>query len=370
MNIVVVGGGYAGMSCLMELARRLPDARRILVDPGRYHLQQTRLHEALNHGLDRYRIPFADLARRYDFVHRRARPRLGPQTLVEAARRRRLTLAEGDIRFDVMVVAVGARPRPRPRLPGWLGLADLRQRDGRRQIQALAAMRGRPWVTVVGGGATGLQYLFELNDALRRAGARCRLQLVDGGERLLPALPATFHDYVVRRLRQNGIDYLRQTRWVDADDRGMKVETADGRSRHLRSARSLMFAGLRGNPTMLQTNAAGQVLADGAPLERVFAAGDCSHYAGRGLNGASAQAAVRKGRHVAAAIKQLSARRRLPVYGARELGFFLSMGTFDGIGWVGTRRGIVTGLPAFAVREAIEARYELFLAGIDTFQVL
>ncbi len=98
-------------------------------------------------------------------------------------------LADGDIRFDVMVVAVGARPRPRPRQPGWLGLADLRRRDGRRQIRALADMRGRPWVTVVGGGATGLQYLFELNDALRRAGARCRLRLVDGGERLLPALP-------------------------------------------------------------------------------------------------------------------------------------------------------------------------------------
>lgn len=370
MNIVVVGGGYAGMSCLMELARRLPDARRILVDPGLYHLQQTRLHEALNHGLDRYRIPFADLGHRYDFIHRRARPRLGPQALVEAGRRRRLTLADGAVRFDVMVVAVGARPRPRPRQPGWLGLADLRRRDGRRQIRALADMRGRPWVTVVGGGATGLQYLFELNDALRRAGARCRLRLVDGGERLLPALPATFHDYVVRRLQQSGIDYLRQTRLVDADDRGMKIETADGRARHLSSARSFMFAGLRGNPTLLKTNAAGQVLVDAAPLERVFAAGDCSHYAGRGLNGASAQAAVRKGRHVAAAIQQLIARRRLPVYGARELGFFLSMGTFDGIGWMGTRRAVVTGLPAFAVREAIEARYELFLAGIDTFQVL
>lgn len=370
MNIVVVGGGYAGMSCLMELARRLPDARRFLVDPDRYHLQQTRLHEALNHGLERYRIPFADLARRYDFVHCRARPRLGPKALAEAARRRRLALADGDIHFDALVVAVGARPRPRPRQPGWLGLADLRRRDGRRLIQAITDLSGRPWVTIVGGGATGLQYLFELKDALRRAGARSRLRLIDGGERLLPGLPPAFHDYVVRRLRQSQIDYLRQTRWVDADAGGMQVEGADGRPRHLSSARSLFFAGLRGNPATLQTNASGQVLIEDVKLERVFAAGDCSHYAGRGLNGASAQAAVRKGRHVAAAIQQLVAQRPLPVYGARELGYFLSMGTLDGIGWMGLKRGIVTGLPAFAVREAIEARYELFLAGIDTFQVL
>ena len=47
MKIVVAGGGYAGLSCLMEIADRLPDAERVLVDPSRWHLRQTRLQEAL-----------------------------------------------------------------------------------------------------------------------------------------------------------------------------------------------------------------------------------------------------------------------------------------------------------------------------------
>ena len=370
MKILVAGGGYAGMSCLMELARRLPDSQRVLIDPARDHLKLTRLHEALQHGIDRYRLPFAGLAGRYGFEHRRARPRLGLQTLVRASERGRLALPGGEVEFDVLVVAVGARPRPRPGKSGWLGLADLKHRDGRRLIRQLSDLPARSRVTVVGGGATGLQYLFELNDALRRAGGRCRLRLVDGGERLLPGLPGTFHQYLVRRMAQSDIEYLAETRLLEAETGGMRVTTPTGRGRHLASARSLVFAGLRGNPVMLDTNVAGQVLVGGVPLPNVFAAGDCSLYAGRGFNAASAQAAVRKGRHVAEAIQRLAEGRPLPVYGARELGFFLSMGTLDGIGWMGLRRGIVTGLPAFAVREAIEARYELFLAGLDTYQVL
>jgi len=370
MKIVVAGGGYAGMSCLMDLARRLPAAHRTLVDPGEHHLQLTRLHEALNHGIDRYRIPFIRLGERYGFTHRRGKPGLGSDALAEAARRGRLVLPDGDIPFDVLVVAVGARPRPRPRQRGWMGLADLRRRDGRKTVEQMAALPCRSWVTVVGGGATGLQYLFELKDALRRAGARCKLRLVDSGERLLPGLPEPYHDYLVRRMEQGGIRYLRRTRLESVDGDGLHVTGPDGRKRSLNSARGLVFAGLRGNPELLETNASGQVLSGGASLGNIFAAGDCSHYAGKGLNGASAQAAVRKGRHVSAAIQRLGEGRSLPVYNARELGFFLSMGTLDGIGWVGRPRAMVTGVPAFAVREAIEARYELFLSGVDTFQVL
>jgi len=370
MKIVVAGGGYAGMSCLMDLARRFPQTHRTLVDPGEHHLQVTRLHEALNHGIDPYRIPFARLGDRYGFEHQRGRPELGRDALAEAARRGRLTLPDGEIPFDVLVVGVGARPRPRPRQRGWLGLADLRRRDGRKIVEEMAALPGRSTVTVVGGGATGLQYLFELKDALRRAGARCSLRLVDRGERLLPGLPEAFHDYLARRMEQGGIRYLRQTRLVSVDGDSLNLIGSNGHKRSVKSARGLVFAGLRGNPQLLETNASGQVLVGGASLSSIFAAGDCSHYAGKGLNGASAQAAVRKGRHVSAAIQRLDQGRSLPVYNARELGFFLSMGTLDGIGWLGTPRGIVTGVAAFAVREAIEARYELFLSGVDTFQVL
>jgi hypothetical protein len=46
------------------------------------------------------------------------------------------------------------------------------------------------------------------------------------------------------------------------------------------------------------------------------------------------------------------------------------MGALDAIGWAGTRDAVVTGMPAFGLREAIETRYDLFVAGVDAFRFL
>lgn len=372
MKIVVVGGGYAGLSCLMRLAEILPESKRTLIDPSGYHLKLTRLHEGLRRPPGDLRIPFDRLARKYGFVHVAARPAVSLNALQRAAARRRLEcrgLAEG---FDALVVAVGVRPRPRPVQAGCIGLADLKRLDGRGVVDRIARDHGRRQdrVTVVGGGATGLQYLFELRDALRREGAGSRLALVDPGQRLLPDQPEQFHGYLSRRMEEAGISYLKGYRLSSAEEGQLLLVGPRGGARRWRSAVSLILTGTTGNPSILETAETGEVLAGGSELGRIFAAGDCSTYRGGGFDAASAQSAVRKGRLVAENLKRLAGRRKLRPYDAPELGFFLSMGVLDGIGWVGDRRAVVTGAPAFAVREAIEARYELFVRGIDTFGLL
>ena len=372
MKVVVVGGGYAGLSCLMALADSLPASERVLVDPGTHHLKLTRLHEALRRPLDDLRIPFAELARRFDFRHAPGRPPTGPRAITRYARDRRISHGDVDESFDVLVIAVGARPRPRPRRQGCFGLADLRRMEGRRLVERMAGEPGRAGerIAIVGGGATGLQYLFELRDALRRAGSGAKLTLVDGEARLLPEQSRDFHDYVRRRLREGGIGYLPGYRLHDATAEGLTLVSRRGAQRALACRHALVFTGLIGNPVFHETTETGQVILGGKVMPGVFAAGDCSRYRGGGLDTASAQAAVRKGRHVAAGIVRLDRGRRLRPYGARNLGFFLSMGILDGIGWMGDPRAVVTGAAAFAVREAIEARYELFTRGVDTFQLL
>jgi NADH dehydrogenase len=371
MKIIVVGGGYAGLACLIELSRRLPASERVLLDPGLHHLKLTRLHEALSAPLDRWRVPFDELAARYGFQHVRARLSLSPKALSRIAESGRLEVGGRRLDCDALVVAVGARSRPRPRLARCYGLADLRQREGQRVIEDIAgaAVRRRR-VTVVGGGATGLQYLFELRDALRRVGSKAQLRLVDGGERLLPEQPAAFHEYLQRRLSEYGVDYLPQTRCTGVQGDRLVVSGPRGGRRELAPLASFVFPGLRGNPSFLDTDESGRVLHRGAPLHRVFAAGDCCNYAGPGYDGRSAQAAIRQGLHVADALVRVSRGRRLPVYRSPQLGFFLSMGALDAIGWAGTRDAVVTGMPAFGLREAIETRYDLFVAGVDAFRFL
>ena len=371
MKIIVVGGGYAGLACLIELSRRLPESERLLIDPGTHHLKLTRLHEALSTPLDRWRVPFEELSERYGFCHLEARVSLSRAALAQAAETGRLQIGRRRLPCDALVIAVGARSRPRPRLARCYGLADLRQREGRRVIEELAALPPRRRrITVVGGGATGLQYLFELRDALRRAGSDARLRLIDGGERLLPDLPPAFHEYVRRRIEESGIDYHANTRLTGVAGDRLVVAGPRGGQREFAALASFVFPGLRGNPLFLDTDESGRVLHKGDPLHRVFAAGDCSNYAGPGYDGRSAQAAIRQGLHVADALVRVSRGRRLPTYRSQQLGYFLSLGALDAIGWAGTRDAVVAGVPAYGVREAIEARYDLFVAGLDAFRFL
>lgn len=371
MKIVVVGGGYAGLSCLLELKRKCPDSDRLLIDPGTHHVKLTRLHESLERPMADLRIPFEDLGRRYGFRHIRGRPILRPPKLAAFAASGRIPIAARSLKFDRLVVATGAKSVPRPAAAGFYGVGDLRRMEGMKLIERMAALKGQPWVTVVGGGATGLQYLFQLRDALRRVGSSSRLRLIDSGQRLLPDQPAAFHRYIKKRFDQSHIRYLPGRRLIGASEGRLRVmNQTTGNTRDLQSAITLVFKGLRGNPVFLPADSCGRMLYEDQPIENVFVAGDCSDYAGSGLNTKSAQAAVRKGRHVAAAIRRRQSGRKPLGYSAKELGFFLSMGTLDGIGWMGARSGVVTGVPAFAIREAIEARYDLFVSGLDAYRVL
>lgn len=371
MRIVVVGGGYAGLGCLLSLARRLPESERHLVDPAEAHLARTRLHEGLQRPREALRVPFAELAERHGFRWHRARARLGRDALAEAARVGRLRLGEdGELGFDLLVLAMGARPAAHPRRRDCYGVAELAAMDGRRLVAGIAEEAGsRDTLVVAGGGATGLQFLFEARDALRRAGARCRLRLVDAGPCLLPGLPRAFHDYVTRRLGESGIAYEPNTRLAGFADGRLRLAGPRGGTRERAGRWVLCFPGIAGNPAFLATDGHGRVRLAGRTLDKVLAAGDCARYES-GFDRPSAQAAVRQGRHLSRVIAARAAERRLPRYRARELGFFLAMGTLDGIGWMGRRANVVTGLPAFAVREAIEARQRLLVAGLDTYRVL
>jgi NADH dehydrogenase len=370
MRIVVVGGGYAGLSCLLELKRKCPDADRVLIDPATHHVRLTSLHEALDRPLADLRISFEDLGRRNGFRHIRERPILRPSRLAQFAASGRIPIGSRSLKFDRLVVATGARSVPRPAGAGFYAVGDLRRMEGMKLIERIAGLKGQPWISVVGGGATGLQYLFQLRDALRRVGANSRLRLVDGGERLLPEQPVAFHRYIKKRLDQSNIRYLPGRRLSSACEGRLEVvNQASGKKSALRSAITLVFLGLRGNPVFLAADSCGRLLYEGRSLETVFVAGDCSDYAGSGLNTKSAQAAVRKGRHVASTIQRQQSGQKPLRYAAKELGFFLSMGALDGIGWMGRRSRVVTGVPAFAVREAIETRYDLFVAGLDAYRI-
>jgi NADH dehydrogenase len=105
-------------------------------------------------------------------------------------------------------------------------------------------------------------------------------------------------------------------------------------------------------------------------LSHIFAAGDCSSYRSFGSNSKTAQSAVRKGKLCARNIlRHSSSLKLLEPYLHQDLGYVLSLGPRDAIGWIGLQANVVSGTPAVAVKELVEAQHELLLAGIDTYLI-
>ena len=70
LKLIIIGGGYAGLSALITMRKQAPDAEITLIDPRPYHLIITRLHETVCHPLDSIRVPYSLLAKRFNFIHK------------------------------------------------------------------------------------------------------------------------------------------------------------------------------------------------------------------------------------------------------------------------------------------------------------
>lgn len=362
MRIVVLGGGYAGLACLARLARALPRAERHLVDPGRWHLRRTLLHETLRKPLADLRADFGPIARRWGFRHHHAHVAWSPGQLLEWSASGVLPVGRRELAFDALVIATGLPgPRARPtrsQLPV-VQLESLATGPGVAAFKRIAAAADPAWV--VGAGASGLQCLFELA-AVRPAGAP--LGLVEATAAILPAEPAGLRREVRARLKALDVDVRLDTRFVGAGRGRIRLE-ARGSEQSALAGGVLLCIGSQA--PHIDADASGRVLHAGQPLPGVFAAGDCARWQGVPFDAATAQTAVRKGRHVADSIASVLAGRRPARWDARQLGYFVSLGPDDAVGWLFSRAALVKGLPAMAAREAVEARWNLLLRGVDSF---
>jgi NADH dehydrogenase len=370
MRVVIVGGGYAGMAALVSLRQRVPEAELHLVDPGFHHLKVTHLQQTLGRPLAQYRLAFADLAKRFAFTHHRLALPIDAASLLAWQDHRTVPLPGGPLRFDYAVIATGSRPRPAPKGQGVYDQRDF-ARLGGQDIIAAYLERTRPLersISLVGAGPTGLQFLFELHTLLAEQGVHCRLRLLDSRSRLLPNLPQGFDRRLRKRLATRGIEYLPDTRYLG--QHGDFIEVRDiraAREYRLPSSLTLLFAGVAPHPCELHANRYGRLRVGDRVLWNIFAAGDCARFDGPGLNTLTAQAAVRKGKQVAANIRRIHQGRWPHFYTHTEQGFLISLGPRDGIGWLLFKPNLVTGLPAVIAKEAVEKQWDWFLEGIDTF---
>lgn len=370
LRVVIVGGGYAGLAALAGLREFRPDAEILVIDPRSHHLKITHLHETFRRPLSDFKVAFSTLEKRFGIRHIQTSLVYNDELLRQWQDNRYLTVNDEDIEFDYLLIATGAGSRTIEKSSRTLDIEDFTERSGAELFsERLSGSDDREKnISVVGGGATGIQFLFEIALHLRTLPFQTHLRLISSDQSVLKQFDPKLARYVEARMEELGIEHIPSHSYREQTEDSIRLEQVEtGNELVLASDLTVLFVGKNPIPS-LYANYFGQVVVQGKPLDRIFTAGDGSYYRALGSNALSAQSAVRKGKLAARNIlRHCSAFTMLEPYLHRDMGYVINLGPTDSVGWLATERNVVGGLPATIIKEVVEAQYDLLLAGIDTY---
>ena len=329
-HVVIVGGGFGGLYAALTL--KDSPVRVTVVDRRNFHLFQPLLYQVATGilGPGEIAAPLRHILRKQE----NTTVLLGEVKNIDPECRR-LTLADGEIRYDTLIVAAGLENhyyghnewgRNAPGLKSLEDSATIRQKVflafevAERETDP---NQRRPWLTfvVVGSGPTGVELtgmLAEIaRDTLRGDFRSFRPEeseiiLVDAAARVLPSFPPELSTKAIESLQGLGVTVRTGMRVTAIDAKGIVLEGSGGAER-IASRTVLWAAGVAGSPL-------GRMLAEktGAALDRqgrvkvnpdltlpghpeIFVVGDLADIQGRDGNPLPglAPVATQGGRHAA-----------------------------------------------------------------------
>jgi NADH dehydrogenase len=334
-HIVIIGGGFGGLYAARTLKNS--PVQVTLIDRRNFHLFQPLLYQVATGWLSP-----ADIASPLRAVLKRQRNiqvLLAEATDIDVANRRVL-LTDGEVNYDTLIVATGARhhyfgnTQWEPFAPGLKTIEDATEIRRRILFAFEAAEREsdpeqvRSWLTfvIVGGGPTGVELagtLGELTkDTLRHDfrhinPAESRIVLVEGAEHILPAYPTELSAKAIAALTRLGVSVRTSATVTDVQTAAVILRSNE-QSEQIATHTVIWAAGVQASPL-------GRILATatGAELDRagrvivapdlsvpnhpdIFVIGDLAHsrnQQGQPLPGV-APVAMQQGEYVAQLIQQ------------------------------------------------------------------
>lgn len=260
-HVVIVGGGFGGLTCAQALADLPVDVT--LIDSRNHHLFQPLLYQVAMAGLSPAEIAAPIRSVLHD--QRNASVLLAEVESVDLGSREvKLVGAESDsLRFDYLVLAAGAQNHYFGH-DEWaqyaVGLKDLDDAiEVRRRVlvafEAAECMHDpveqKRLLTfvVVGGGPTGVELAGALGELARVVLARdfrrinpasARVILLEGGDRILASFPEKLSQRATQDLASLGVEVRAGTRVTCIDETGVFLG-----DQHIPSATVLWAAGVR-----------------------------------------------------------------------------------------------------------------------------
>ena len=289
-RIVIIGCGFGGLEAARALHRA--DVDVTIVDRTNHHLFQPLLYQVATAGLSAPAIaaPVRHLFRRQANVT----TLMGEVVAIDAAARS-VQLGDGTrLPYEHLVVAAGAthsyfgRDDWAPHAPGLKTLADAFE-IRRRVLLAFEAAEKEPdpaaraaWLTfvVIGAGPTGVEMAGTLAEIARRTlpgefrridPADARILLLEGGPRVLQAMPEPLSASAQRQLEKLGVEVRLDARVVAIDPHGLQVQAPGDAAGYRMDSRCIVWAaGVAASPlgrqlaeaTGAKTDRAGRILVE------------------------------------------------------------------------------------------------------------
>jgi len=377
-RVVILGGGFGGLHAARAL--RGSPVEVTLVDRRNYHLFQPLLYQVATGGLSPGDIasPLRSALRRQE----NARVLLGEAIGVEPDARR-LVLADGELKYDTLVIATGARnfyfgqdewATDAPGLKSMEDAIEIR----RRVLHAFEAAERegdpevrREWLTfvVVGAGPTGVELAGALaeiaNDTMKGDFRTIRSEeaailVVDAADRVLPGFPEELSAKAEQSLRGLSVIPRLGVKVTGIDGHGIEIETDSGKEK-ISSRNVIWAAGVVASPfgeavaqaTGCELDRRGRVVVEpdlsvpGRP--EIFVIGDlalCLGEDGKPLPGV-APVAIQQGKYVARVIAQRLRGADSQPFRYRDQGTLATIGRASAVADFGRLR--FSGFPAWLV---------------------
>ena len=370
-RIVIVGAGFAGLSCAKALARA--DAEITLIDRRNYHLFQPLLYQVATAALSP-----ADIAwpiRGILASQRNTSVLLGSVTGVDSAGKAVL-MGEKRVPYDYLVLATGVRHSYfgrddwEPHAPGLKRIEDateIRRRiliafERAEAASDMEARRQHLTFVVVGGGPTGVEMAGAIAELARHA-LTCdfrkidptvaRIILIEAGPRLLATFPEALSKIARWSLERLGVQVLTGVRVERVDANGVGFGTDQIGSRTV-----IWAAGVEASPVAnwlgqegdraKRLSVQGDLTAPGLP--DVFVIGDAAIAMGKHKGAAPgiAPAAKQMGAHAARVIlRRLNGKKPPKPFFYRHYGDLATIGRKSAV--VNFDFWRLSGFPAWAL---------------------
>lgn len=290
-RIIVVGGGAGGLELATKLGRTLGRKRRAtvtLVDRKASHLWKPLLHEVATGSMDAgvdalsYRAHAKNHSFDFQMGSLQSIDRENKSIKLAALydEHDELLMPERELEYDILVLAIGSTSNDfnTPGVRDNCILLDSPEQAHRfrtemnNQFLKLHANKDQKTVdiAIVGAGATGVELSAELHNAVKELrtygfgdldSSRLNVNLVEAGERILPALPPRISSAAHSELTKLGVNVRTATMVTKADETGLTTKDGD----HIPAQIMVWAAGIKAPDFMkeiagLETNRINQLV--------------------------------------------------------------------------------------------------------------